>query len=112
MPRKRMLPWRSGCYPSRPPDEIGNNTIRRAMVTASLSEYVNDVPNICGSETFIAHALERADAVFLPESGIDFGRARSTFSIALHMHQPLIPAGGPDVGTARSEERRVGKGWR
>src|SRR5437773_275246 len=70
------------------------------MVTASLSEYVNDVPNICGSETFIAHALERVDAVFLPESGIDFGRARSTFSIALHMHQPLIPAGGPDLGTA------------
>ena len=70
------------------------------MVTASLSEYVNGVPNICGSETPIARALERAEAVFLPESGIDFGRARSTFSIALHMHQPLIPAGGPDLGTA------------
>ena len=70
------------------------------MVTASLSEYVNGVPNICGSETLIAGALERPGVVFLPESGIDFGRARSTFSIALHMHQPLIPAGGPDLGTA------------
>jgi hypothetical protein len=70
------------------------------MVTASLSEYVNGVPNICGSETLIARALERAEAVFLPESGIDFGRARSAFSIALHMHQPLIPAGGPDLSTA------------
>ncbi len=70
------------------------------MVTASLSEYVNGVPNICGSETLIAGALERPGVVFLPESGIDFGRARSTFSIALHMHQPLIPAGGPDLATA------------
>ena len=70
------------------------------MVTASLSEYVNGVPNICGSETLIARALERAEAVFLPESGIDFGRARSAFSIALHMHQPLIPAGSDDVRTA------------
>src|SRR5438876_674723 len=98
MPRKRTLPWRSCCYPSRSPDE--SVTIRRAMVTASLSEYVNGVPNICGSETLIAGALERPEVVFLPESGIDFGRARSTFSIALHMHQPLIPAGGPDLGTA------------
>src|SRR5438046_10615819 len=97
MPRKRTLPWRSCCYPSRSPDE--SVTIRRAMVTASLSEYVNGVPNICGSETLIAGALERPEPVFLPESGIDSGRARSTFGIALHMHQPLIAAGWPDLGT-------------
>jgi len=38
--------------------------------------------------------------VFLPESRVDFGRAKSAFAIALHMHQPLIPAGGSDLSTA------------
>jgi hypothetical protein len=38
--------------------------------------------------------------VFLPESALDFGNIRSAFSIALHMHQPLIPAGGTDLHTA------------
>ena len=66
----------------------------------SLPEIINGVPNICGSETPVAQAVAKAGAVFLPESGIDFGRARSAFTSALHMHQPLIPAGGPDLGTA------------
>jgi len=38
--------------------------------------------------------------VFLPESRVDFARTRSVAGIALHMHQPLIPAGGPDLRTA------------
>jgi hypothetical protein len=42
----------------------------------------------------------RAKQVFLPESGIDFGRSNSAFAIALHMHQPLIPAGSPDLRQA------------
>src|SRR5271167_1036680 len=37
----------------------------------------------------------------LPESRIDFGHIRSASAIALHMHQPLIPAGGDDLRTAR-----------
>ena len=69
------------------------------MTSIGLEEYVQGLPNICGSEPSIAEALARPGA-FLPESGIDFGRARSTFASALHMHQPLIPAGGSDPGTA------------
>lgn len=65
-----------------------------------LSEYVGGLPNICGSEESIAEATNRAGPIYLPESGIDFGRMRSAFSIALHMHQPLIPAGGADLRTA------------
>jgi hypothetical protein len=38
--------------------------------------------------------------VFLPESSVDFGRIRSAAAVALHMHQPLIPAGGDDLSTA------------
>jgi hypothetical protein len=70
------------------------------MITVGLEEYVQGLPNICGSEPAIAEALARPGAAYLPESGIDFGRARSTFANALHMHQPLIPAGGSDLGTA------------
>ena len=38
--------------------------------------------------------------VFLADSRIDFVRIRSACAIALHMHQPLIPAGGDDLRTA------------
>lgn len=38
--------------------------------------------------------------VFLPDSGIDFERVGGAFAIALHMHQPLIPAGGGDLRSA------------
>ena len=40
------------------------------------------------------------DAIFLPSSPVDFGRLRAACAVALHMHQPLIPAGGGDLGTA------------
>jgi hypothetical protein len=70
------------------------------MTTVGLEEYVGGLPNLCGSEPIIAEAMARRGALYLPESGIDFGRARSAFSNALHMHQPLIPAGGSDLGTA------------
>lgn len=70
------------------------------MTIVGLQEYVEGLPNICGSEPAIAEALARPGAQYLPESGIDFGRARSVFANALHMHQPLIPGGGHDLATA------------
>jgi hypothetical protein len=70
------------------------------MNDTTLAEYVEGLPNISGSEPAIADAMARTDAVYLPESGVDFGRIRSAFSTALHMHQPLIPAGGSDLRTA------------
>lgn len=66
----------------------------------SLLESINGLPNFSGSEDAIAQAMGRQGPFYLPESGIDFGRARSGFANALHMHQPLIPAGGPDLSTA------------
>jgi len=67
-----------------------------------FSEYINNVPNISGSEKIIQKTLtnSRPNSIFLPESGIDFGHIRSACAIALHMHQPLIPAGGNDLSTA------------
>lgn len=69
---------------------------------SELPEYIEDMPNISGSEAQIEEAMQRhkGKAIYLPESGIDFGSIRSACAIALHMHQPLIPAGGGDLRTA------------
>ena len=70
------------------------------MSNAILPENGGELPNLCGSEDLIAEAVARTGPVFLPECGINLGAIRSAFSIALHMHQPLIPAGGADLRTA------------
>lgn len=67
-----------------------------------LPEYVEGLPNICGFEADVESAISRGreQPVFLHDSRIDFSRAKSAFANALHMHQPLIPAGGGDLRTA------------
>ena len=67
-----------------------------------LPEYIDGLPNICGSETELDVAIQANlnNPVFLPDSAIDFKNIKSAFSTALHMHQPLIPAGGDDLSTA------------
>jgi hypothetical protein len=42
----------------------------------------------------------RDKALFAQRGGLDFGRIRAASAIALHQHQPLIPAGGGDLHTA------------
>jgi hypothetical protein len=68
----------------------------------SVAEYVDGLPNISGSEPAVADAMRRgaAQPVFAGENRINFGRIRSAAAIALHMHQPLIPAGGRALRTA------------
>jgi hypothetical protein len=68
-----------------------------------LAEYVEGVPNICGSEPLVDAAIwaGREGHVFLSGSPAPFGSVQSAFAIALHMHQPLIPAGGSDLRTAQ-----------
>ncbi len=69
---------------------------------SDLPEYIDGLPNISGAEQLCAQAMSanKGKAIYLHESGIDFGRIRSAGAIALHMHQPLIPAGGSDLSTA------------
>ena len=71
-------------------------------MTIAIPETVDGLPNIAGHEADIDKALKAAAGrkVFRPENNIDFGRIKSAFAIALHMHQPLIPAGGDDLRTA------------
>lgn len=68
----------------------------------NLEEYIDGYPNLCGEEALIDDTLaERGDAtMFQEQGGIDFGAISSACAIALHMHQPLIPAGGNDLHTA------------
>ena len=69
---------------------------------SELPEYINGLPNIAGSEQQIDQAIrEVADKpVFQPANSTDFERIKSAFAIALHMQQPLIPAGGEDLRAA------------
>ena len=68
----------------------------------TLPEYIEDLPNLCGSERLIEQTMSSSgDRRVSPNGkGVDFGQIRSAAAIALHMHQPLIPAGGGDLHTA------------
>jgi hypothetical protein len=70
---------------------------------AELQEYLDGLPNICGSEPLIEHTVREASgrSAYLPESRIHFGRIRAAAAVALHMHQPLIPAGGEELQSAQ-----------
>jgi hypothetical protein len=66
----------------------------------SMPWVVDGLPNICGNEASILARTKGTRAPRHTESHIDFGRIRAGFASALHMHQPLIPAGGGDLRTA------------
>lgn len=64
-----------------------------------MDAYVDGLPNICGEETVVAQAIAagRGQRAF---NEMDLARLGSGFAVALHMHQPLIPAGGQDLKSA------------
>jgi hypothetical protein len=67
-----------------------------------LPETIEGVPNVSGREADVAQTLAAGatKTLFRDRGGIDFGQVRAASAIALHMHQPLIPAGGGDLRTA------------
>jgi hypothetical protein len=69
------------------------------MSNSAIPEYIENLPNLCGAEAVIEKSL-RARKPAAPTGGMDFGNINSACAIALHMHQPLIPAGGGDLHTA------------
>jgi hypothetical protein len=76
----------------------------RSPAGQELAEYVDGLPNLSGAEALIASTI--ADAATRPmfaaaASEDPFAGIESAFGVALHMHQPLIPAGGDDLRTAR-----------
>jgi len=73
--------------------------VRESIQQGALPEQVDGLPNLCGSEEAVAAAI-RAGAdrpVYLDRPPVPLDGADSAFAIALHMHQPLIPAGGDDL---------------
>jgi hypothetical protein len=68
---------------------------------ADMPEQVDGLPNLCGSEDLVAAATGRTVSHDRDGSTVDLARIRSGFANALHMHQPLIPAGGNDLHSAR-----------
>ena len=67
-----------------------------------LAEQIDGLPNISGSESRVEAAIAagRGRPVFHTQRS-RFDGVASAFAVALHMHQPLIPAGGPELRTAR-----------
>src|SRR5262245_11856610 len=65
-----------------------------------LPEIIDGLPNISGAETEVEEVTRSRQPVFLPETNLRLERLQAVFAVALHMHQPLIPAGGSDLRTA------------
>ena len=68
---------------------------------SDIPEYVDGLPNVSGSEQAAEQAMEAGrERAFAEGRGVDLGAVRATCAVALHQHQPLIPAGGDDLRTA------------
>jgi len=67
----------------------------------ALAGYVDGLPSLCGQEPLISEAIAAGRQRPVFPRGADIERAASTFAVALHMHQPLIPADGDDLRSAR-----------
>lgn len=72
------------------------------MSLTELPEYVDGVPNVSGNESVIDTVIadSRDKPLYVTGDTEPFGNIRAAAAIALHQHQPLIPAGGNDLQTA------------
>jgi hypothetical protein len=65
-----------------------------------LTERVEGLPNFCGAEAQVEEVTRGRQPVFLPETNLRLDRLQAVFAIALHMQQPLIPAGRENLRKA------------
>ena len=70
------------------------------MELRPIPEMIDGLPNFCGAEAQVEQVTRARHPVYLHETDLRLDRLRAAFAVALHMHQPLIPAGGPDLRTA------------
>ncbi|MGA9379447.1 MAG: glycosyl hydrolase family 57 [Phormidium sp.] len=59
----------------------------------NLPENINGTPNICGWENELHSVTQQNQLVFSQKTNINIFQVKAAFAIALHMHQPTIPAG-------------------
>ncbi|WP_066425007.1 glycosyl hydrolase family 57 [Anabaena sp. 4-3] len=60
---------------------------------STLPEIIDGLPNISGWEAEVISVVNHDAPVFLPSTNIRLEDVNATFAIALHFHQPTIPAG-------------------
>lgn len=65
-----------------------------------MEEIINGIPNIAFSDADIKNLTSHTEPCYAPISNINFDKVKSGFGIALHQHQPTIPAGGDDLSSA------------
>lgn len=65
-----------------------------------MPELVDGWPNVCGDEDRVRAAAEKDGPGVAPDRPIAADAVQAGCAIALHMHQPHIPAGGGDLHTA------------
>jgi hypothetical protein len=101
-PGERVLGRGRAFEPRDAFDASGTEDGLATRIMRELAEYVDDLPNLCGSEPLIEAAIRsgRDQPLSLGQTLVDIADIDSAFAVALHMHQPLIPAGGPDLPTA------------
>ncbi len=66
----------------------------------SVLRLENNLPQICGTQQQFKKLLPEKKDVYTGISNIKFDQAQSTFGIALHMHQPTIPASSDNIREA------------
>jgi hypothetical protein len=72
----------------------------REMDFGPIPAEVNGLPNICGAEAQVEEITRARHPVYLADTNLHQEHLRAVFAVALHMQQPLIPAGGGDMRTA------------
>ncbi len=58
-----------------------------------LPELIDGLPNISGWEAEVRSVVQHNKPIFLPTTNMRLEDINAAFAIALHMHQPTIPAG-------------------
>ena len=65
-----------------------------------MQELIDGLPNLCGADALAEEVTRKQRPVYLADTNLRLDQLQSTFAVALHMQQPLIPAGGPNLQTA------------
>lgn len=70
------------------------------MDLSPIPQTIAGLPNFCGEENLVSDITRARAPIFLGETNLALDQLRAVFAVALHMHQPLIPAPNQDLRTA------------
>src|SRR5690242_8510 len=62
-------------------------------ISTQLADVMNGLPGIAGWESQVLQTTQRQEAIFLHSTNVRLESTQAAFAVALHMHQPTIPAG-------------------